>query len=331
MKKTLAIATALTTAFLTFSLAQNASALTNVQSDNGQNFDVQDITDEDDGGINDGGNDAFDDFGMIRIQVSDGNGILTNDQELNGFGLTFDGGRRFNTTTPVTVSGINVTRSLFTPAGTNYMRYIDTFTNTSNSALNLLVAWGGDLGSDSSTTVAATASGDLTIGTNDTWALTIENDGGLFNPAGPANDPPVGYVVGNNSILSSIGDYDSNPFVNSWPGNGNDDLAFVYNLSLQAGQSTSLAYFLYRGLEENITGPLGQQPTTGQEIALAQTVLANLAQNPNFSDLTPQQRGMIANFTTPAATVPEPASTLGLLAVGAIGATSALKRKNKQN
>ncbi len=34
---------------------------------------------------------------------------------------------------------------------------------------------------------------------------------------------------------------------------------------------------------------------------------------------------------TPIKDVPEPASTLGLLAIGALGATSAFKRKNKQN
>lgn len=288
-------------------MSVNVFAATDVISDNGQPWDVQDTTDSDDGGIDDGGQDAFDDWGMISIRTLDGGGAqLTGELEINGLGLTYDGGRRFATTTPVTVDNVQVSRALYTPTGTNYMRYIDTFTNTGTSVRQIQVAWGGDLGSDSNTTLTATGSGDLNITTADAWALTIENSS--FDPAGPATDPPVGYVFQNpaTGIYNRTGEYYGGPFDTTWSGDGNEYISFVFGtIILNPGDSVSLAYFLYRGLEEDTTGPLGQTPVSGEEIALAQTVLADLAANPDFGDLSQAELDGIINWTSsPNALVP---------------------------
>ena len=276
--------------------ASYALAATTILSDNGQPWEVDDQTGSDTGGIGDGGQDAFDDYGMIKVRVMDGSGsVLTSDLEVSGLGLTWDGDRSFATTTPVVDNDISIERSLFSPSDADYMRYIDTFTNTGGADRQIMVGWGGDLGSDSNTLVSDTASGDLTIDTTDAWALTIEGN----DPSGPATDPPVGYVIQDptTGVISSIGDYSSTPFDTAWPGNGDDNPAFVYGpIDLAPGQSVSLAYFLYRGLAENDTGPLGQTPTTGEEIALAQSVLASLAASPDFSGVPANQLSQIINW-----------------------------------
>jgi hypothetical protein len=159
--------------------------------------------------------------------------------------------------------------------------------------------------------VSDTASGDLTIDTTDAWALTIEGD----DPSGPAINPPVGYVLQDpaSGTLSSIGRFFSTPFDTAWSGNGDEEPAFVYGpLDLAPGQSVSLAYFLYRGLSETTTGPLGQTPTTGEEIALARSVLADLAANPDFSGVPANQLDQIINWKSApgAATASRPIPTV---------------------
>lgn len=251
-----------------------------VVSDNGHIWDV----DTSSGSIGDGGQDAFDGFGFLVLRTLDGDGAtLTGSQQLTGFNLTSDGGRGFDTTTPVVVNDVSVNRSLEAPVGTDFMVYTDTFTNTGGASRQIFVAWGGNLGSDSDTFIAATSSGDLTISSADTWALTIEGS----DPAGPATDPPVGYVFDPRGIVS-VGAAGSGPFDNAWPGNGNDSPAFVYGpITLAAGASVTLTNRLYRGIEENDTGPLGQTPAAGEEIARAIAALGGSFGGPQAIPATP--------------------------------------------
>jgi len=301
--------------------------LTTILSNNGQNWDIDDNTGSSAGYVSDGSQDAFDDFGQVSVEVRDGAGVYIDDSDyMTGFNLNWDGDRRFNTLTPQTIGGVSVSRSLYAPSGTDYLRYIDTFTNTSGATRKLVVAWGGNLGSDSDTTVADTSSGDLTIGTDDSWAITIENDS--FNPAGPATDPVIGYLIGVPGTGVFTGAVDTGSlFGTAWSGNGNDNLGFEYTLTLAPGESASLAYFLYRGLEEETTGPLGQTPAAGEEIALAQTVMAALAASPNFSDLSPAERSQIVNFNTVA--VPLSNAAKALLALMFAGAAFFFRRDRK--
>ena len=258
----------------------SAPAFAQVVSDNGHVWDVS----TSDGSIVDGGQDAFDRFGRLYLRTLDGGGAaLTGNQQLSSFNLTSDGGRGLDTTTPVVVDNVSVDRSLEAPAGTDFMVYTDTFTNLGGSSRQILVAWGGNLGSDNATTIAATSSGDLTISSADTWALTIEGP----DPAGPATDPPVGYVFDPRGIIS-VGDSRNIPFDDPWPGNGNDGLAFVYGpITLSPGASVTLTNRLYRGIKENATGPLDQTPATGEEIARAIAALGGFFGEPQAVPAVP--------------------------------------------
>ena len=53
-----------------------------------------------------------------------------NGEVMRGFGLTFDGIDRFNTTQSVDLGGVTISRSVYVNRGANWGRWLDTFTNT---------------------------------------------------------------------------------------------------------------------------------------------------------------------------------------------------------
>ncbi len=59
----------------------------------------------------------------------------------------------------------------------NFARTVDTFTNSTGSAITAPVRIVGNLGSDASTTVFATSDGDLLVEPTDWWFGTDDADG----------------------------------------------------------------------------------------------------------------------------------------------------------
>jgi hypothetical protein len=278
-----------------------AVAVTTVTSANGQPWDVEDLGSDDDGSVEDGGQDAFDGFGGLRLQVLDAtDAVLVWNQPVHGFGLTHDGARSFATTTPVTFGGVEVGRSLHAPAGTDHLRCVDSFTDTSGAVRKVLVSWGGNLGSDEDTMVVHTSSGDRTLDADDVWAVTCHHPCDKAHPAaGPATDPPVAYAVGrvDPAVRKGPGPYGSNVFGSTYPGTYRDELGFVYELALQPGETARLAYFLYRGLEEGATPPRsGTPPAAAAEIARARDVVSSLAAFLDLSGLTRAEIDSLANW-----------------------------------
>ncbi|MEP7356754.1 MAG: proprotein convertase P-domain-containing protein, partial [Anaerolineales bacterium] len=229
----------------------------------------------DSGGVDDGGQDAFDEWGNLRLRVFDGGNLVQATGILEHFGLVYSAGHRWHTTTPVLTGTIEVARSLYAPAEADWLRYLDTFTNTSGSSRTVWVAWGGDLGSDNATWTAASSSGDATITAADSWAVTIEND----NPS-PPGDAPVGYAWRSpaDTSFQGPGIFTANPFTTTWPSSGNEFLGYTFKLTLAPGASASLAYFVYHGLAEGLPGPNGcyfygdclTPPAPGSQVALAE-------------------------------------------------------------
>jgi hypothetical protein len=289
----------------------------------------------DDGSIFDGGEDAFDGFGGLHVRVLDmANNILVDDAEVCRFNLQWDGSRRWSTMDPVTVGtsvcgclpalpsrnsesktakaprfakpvpawvstpGVAVSRAIFAHPGTDYIRYIDTFTNTGSFPLKVFVAFGGNLGSDEFTTIAGSSSGDLSVTTKDTWAVTIQNSD--FNPAGPAADPPVGlvYRAANDTTFAGAGNYFNNPFITPWGGNGDDTPGYVFKLQLAPGESQSLSYFVYQGRAEGGSGEGARSAAAAatSEVSKALLLSAQLQASPDFGDLSPALRANIVNW-----------------------------------
>src|SRR5215510_5009567 len=156
----------------------NLDAVTRVPSADGQFWDIQDTSPwaQDSGGIATGGRaNPFNGFGYLKLQVSLANGtVLARNRYLRGFGLAYDGAERFESITPVLQDGVVVDRSIFAPKDTNYLRYVDSFTNVAGDARIVSVAWGGAAGvfdDGGPMTVAATSNGDRAVGLTDTFVV----------------------------------------------------------------------------------------------------------------------------------------------------------------
>jgi hypothetical protein len=312
---------------LALALPLSAFAQLNITAQNGQVFGINSV----DGGVT---SSAFDNYGVLALRVGSGGAVFTPDT----FGLTLDGtGRRANTATPWTTSSVvnlqapdaianfSVTRRLDAPTGTNYIRYIDCFSNTGGTALTgLQVAWGailgsssiytttfGSLGADTETTMAATSSGDTTLTTADTWSL-VTNGAGTFSPAAVSATSPAGVIFHNaGGLTSGFGDGgNGSPLGTTWTGNGNDGLSYLYNFNIAAGETAYIAHFVYTGT-----------PNTTK--ATVQGELSAWNYNTAFSDLTAPDLARVLNFS--GAAIPEP-GTLALF-IGITGALPFLRRK----
>lgn len=286
-----------------------AFAQINITSANGHPWDLDNST----GYIGDGGGDAFDDFGYLGLLVRDAGDVFVGQTNtLSGFNLvTSEGNSRLVfSTASQSVGGVVVSRQLYMPPGSDFIRYFDTFVNTTAAPLKIQVAFQGDLGSDSSTKVAATSSGDLQFTPTDIWGVTVQDRSATGGS--PVGDPVVGMLPGNLHFTSLADAFGSDPFSTAWPGNGSDGLSFVYSLDLAPGQSSSLVFFIYRGLAEGNVPPLGADPVAvGTQVSAAVSALDAMLANPDLSQLSAQQIAQIANLTA----VPEP-STWVLLASG---------------
>src|SRR5689334_1978575 len=179
-------------------------AVTRVPSADGQFWDVQDTSAwaQDSGGIATGGRaNPFNGFGYLKMQVrSAGNALLLRNQYLKGFGLHHDGAGRFDSVMPVLAEGILVSRSLTTSRETQYLRYVDTFTNTSAEEHTVQVAWGGAAGAyddGGQVAIAATANGDRRIDLTDAFVTVMQNAKSVANPQlGPSGHGPSAHVLG---------------------------------------------------------------------------------------------------------------------------------------
>jgi len=306
-----------------------ASAVTRLPSADGQFWDIQDTSTwaQDSGGIATGGRaNPFNGFGYLklRVQRSDGATLVTQ-QYLHGFGLAHDGAERFDSVTPVLAGGVVIDRSIFAPKDTNYLRYVDAFTNVSGERRSVSVAWGGAAGAYADggrTTVAITANGNRQIDLTDSFVTVMQNARAVDDPMrGPSGHGPSAHVLGSNTsgVLTRIGDMYADPFVDAWPGFDPAHIGYVFTFPINPGRTVSLMTFVVKGLSETYdprggfpipirdglvaTGhqpPLSQGtpiiPEAGSEIANVTEVARRLVREPDLRGLTPWQRAQIVNW-----------------------------------
>ena len=301
-------------------------AVTRVPSADGQFWDIQDTSpwSQDSGGIATGGrSNPFNGFGYLKLQVRRGdNSVLARNHYLRGFGLHHDGKGRFDSITPVVVEGVVVDRNITTREHTNYLRYVDTFTNTTEQDRLVQLAWGGAVGAYEDGGVAAvatTADGDAAIELNDTFITMMQNVKRV--PAameGPSGHGPSAHVLGNKrGVLTATGDMYSDPFENQWPGFDPAHVGYVFTLRLRPGQAASLMTFVVKGRSETYdprggyplpfkdalitgeapyTGKDAFVPRAGSEILSVTEAARNMVDNPDTMGLTPLQLSRIVNW-----------------------------------
>ena len=183
-------------AILSATAAVSLDAVIRLPSADGQFWDIQDTSTwaQDSGGIATGGGaNPFNGFGYLKLQVKTASDTQDN-VYLHGFGLAHDGAERLDSITPVFVAGMVVSRSLFAPKDTNYLRYFDTFTNTTSRPVDIRVAWGGAAGAfedGGRVTVATTSDGNRTIDPGDSFVTVMQN-ARRITPVSSAWLPPSG-------------------------------------------------------------------------------------------------------------------------------------------
>jgi amidase len=306
-------------------------AVTRLPSADGQFWDVQDTSPwaQDSGGIATGGRaNPFNGFGYLKIRVRDGSGAtLVPNQYLRGFGLAHDGGERFDSITPVLDGGILIARAIYAPKETDYLRYVDRYTNTTSDARAIDVAWGGASGAFEDgglMTVATTSNGDRRIDLTDTFVTVMQNARRAPNPlAGPSGHGPSAHVLGNRAagLLTAVGDMYANPFTDRWPGYDPAHIGYVFTLRIPPGATLALMTFVVKGLSEvydprggfpipivdglvapkfeaPYAGPDPKIPAPGSEIARVTAIARRLVTEPDLRGLTPLQRAQIANWET---------------------------------
>jgi amidase len=308
-------------------------AVTRLKSADGQFWDIQDTSAwaQDSGGIATGGRaNPFNGFGYLKLQVRrlDAS-VLVRNRYMNGFGLAHDAAERFDSMTPVLQGGIVVSRALYAPNDTNYLRYFDSYTNVTNEDRIVEVAWGGAAGAfedGGPVTVAMTSSGDRQIEPGDTFVTVMQNARGVDDPMrGPSGHGPSAHVLGSQSkaLLVSVGDMYGNPFTEPWPGGDPAHIGYVFRFTVKPGQTKALVTFVVKGLSEvydprggfpvpirngmiapqyeaPYSGEMPAIPAAGSEVAGVTAVARRLVLEPDFRGLTPRELGQIANWPAPA-------------------------------
>ncbi|MEY4095458.1 MAG: Glutamyl-tRNA(Gln) amidotransferase subunit, partial [Acidobacteriota bacterium] len=304
-------------------------AVTRVPSSDGQFWDIQDTSPwaQDSGGIATGGrSNPFNGFGYLKLQVKRANdAVLLRNQYLRGFGLHHDGAGRFDSTTPVLAEGILVARGLTTAAGSAYLRYLDTFMNTTGEERIVQVAWGGAAGAYTDgglVAIAATSSGYRRADRGDGFVTVMQNARNVADPSqGPSGHGPSAHVLGTRAgVLTSVGDMYGDPFTSAWPRFDPAHIGYVFTLRLKPRETRALLTFVVKGLSE-IYDPRGgyplpfkdalvtgeavyagadaRIPAPGAEIRRVTDGAAQLLRQPDLRGLTPLQISQIANWDLP--------------------------------
>ena len=329
IRATSVVARGFLAAALVAALASRIAAVTRLPSADGQFWDIQDTSPwaQDSGGIATGGRaNPFNGFGYLKIRVRSGAGsALVPSQYLTGFGLAYDGGERFDSITPVLHGDILIARGLFAPKDADYLRYVDSYTNTAHDDRVIDVAWGGASGAfedGGPVAVATSSNGDRVIDLTDTFVTVMQNSARAEDPSrGPSGHGPSAHVLGSHAagLLTAVGDMYANPFTDRWPGYDRAHIGYVFTLTVKPGQTVALMTFVVKGLSEvydprggfpvplrdalvapkyaaPYAGPSPKIPAAGTEIARVTAAARVLAATPDLRGLTPLQRSQIVNW-----------------------------------
>jgi amidase len=310
-------------------------AVTRTNSADGQFWDVQDTSpwSQDSGGIATGGRAMpFNGFGYLKLQVRRPDStLLVRNHYLTGFGLASDGAGRFDSIRPALRAGVVVSRALYAPADTDYLRYFDSFTNTATEDRIVEVAWGGAVGAYEEgglAAVATSSSGDRQIDAGDTFVTMMQNAKRVADPMrGPSGHGPSAHVLGTKSgVLKRAGDMYGDPFSDRYPGFDPAHVGYVFRLTLRPGETKALVTFVAKGLSElydaraqgsvRIRDGIAPEqpadakiPAAGSEIARVTEIARTLVASPDLRGLTPLQRSQIANWNETATVRLKPDTT----------------------
>jgi uncharacterized repeat protein (TIGR01451 family) len=230
-------------------------------------------------------NDAFDGYNAICISLTGASGPCSKTNPIYTM-YNQNGPASFDATVPPgpnctnrqlvlpakTIGPISVQRRVYVPPNDTYIRWLNSFTNTSGAPVTFTMVTSNNLGSDSNTVIVTSSNGDAVAQTTDTWVTTFQN-----YSAGTSSDPRIGHV------LQGVGT--STPITAISFANGDDNPFWTYSITLAPGQTKIILNFA--------TG----QPSKAAAAAKA----ASLATLPVAATqcLSAAQLALVTNFAPP--------------------------------
>jgi hypothetical protein len=185
--------------------------------------------------------------GGFRFDIQDGSGFTSDGGELSdGTSDAYDGcyyldvaGMRYAAATPGTTSlggrqvelpptrigTLDVSRLIYVPEANGWARYVDVVSNPGATDVMTTVEISGNLGSDGSTVLVATSSGDASFTPLDRWFTTDDTDA--------SGDPSLGHVVQGTSPLVA-------PRTASLSG---DNLEWIFDVTVPASGRIAIVTF----------------------------------------------------------------------------------------
>ncbi len=207
------------------------------------------------------GGDAFDDAGLISV---DGTYYTNPDGDVDVTGQTL-------TTDLSAINGLTLSLQYTALSGSQTLRTLISMTNPGASTISSTISYQLNWGSDGSTLVRSTSSGDTTITTGDIWSVT--SDSGDADPVNLTAFGGAGFLTPS-SIATTV-------FNNA----GSEGLALNYFLSFAPGETRYLVF--YHDLFDTTSDALSaaaaiyNNPLTGERIAgLPSQGVANFAAVP---------------------------------------------------
>jgi amidase len=240
-------------------------------------------------------------FGSIRVRVSNVRPSdptrIFNGEMMRGFGLEFDGVDTFTTSDAVTLGGVRIARDVKVGRDENWVRWLDSFTNTTDRFVSVDVSFGGAAGQNNGSgqsRVVGTSSGDAAITTADSWTQVAT----AATAAGPSANGPSAVVFGGAGPFAGMANHMRSPFDTPLEATGHEANFYGYRhlLQIPPGQTRSLLRYVVVGRAEN-TGSQPTRPPAGAEIAAVGNTAAALAAAPDLTGLGLGDLCTVANWT----------------------------------
>jgi amidase len=247
---------------------------------------------------------AINGFGGIKVLVQTTPAPRFNGEIMRGYGLTFDGVNRFTTTQSIDLGGVTISRSVYINNSANWGRWLDSFTNTTDSAITIEVAFGGQSGignaGGNSSTIVNTSSGDAIVSAADAWVEAATPLAGTTLVGGPqvtVIGSPSSPAMPFSGAMTFAGNWLFDTFNSplSYGGHEGNFQAYVNTITLQPGKTRSLLHFVVLGQMVNAASSAGVREAV-------ETTATGLAGAPEIGDLTLAEVCSIDNFNVAALT-----------------------------
>jgi Ca2+-binding RTX toxin-like protein len=164
------------------------------------------------------------------------------------------------------VNGIQLTRKIYVPDDSGWARFLEIVTNTKSTTVTYSLNLDTNLGSDGSTVLVRTSSGDAALDRNDRWLVTDDGNG--------IWDPTMLHVFGGEDGVAPAA------MALQW-----DNLSLRYDLRLAPGETQIVMHFASQNVNQAIAVAKGAQLAAAEADALV--------------GMSPEEIMQVANFVLP--------------------------------